>query len=526
MAENRYAKFANQNTASTSTKTNPYAKFKQDAIRHPLDTSGLTPNQTLMPPNWPDFTKPQGMNADMTKAKGLTVGDVGRFADDSVRTFVNGVSFGFADKLAGADPAGIIGNTSVQQERAKSDVSKERLGPVLSPALEIAGSILPASRIMQAGLTATRLPMIGKALGLSLDGAGYGALDAAGHDNNIALGAGIGAGAGLVGQGLGTLASKVMSKIPTHMTVDELKSAANSAYKKADMAGTIFKPDAISNLSNSVKADLATGGYHGDLQPGVKTVVGELDRLAANGNVNFQALENARRIAGGAYIPGNTRNNDLVKGIIEKIDNLGGNVSPENVIMGDPTVAAQTLSDARGFWHKAAKLSTVEDLMAQAERRTASTGSGGNIENVTKKNLNKILNSQAKSRGFNSDEKAALNDAVMGTKTQNTLRQLGKFSPLGNGLIGTLQALTAIGSASAAGPLAAVPIIGGAIAGTGAKLTSEAMQRAAIKRVQAMIASGGNANSVKPALATATDKQIKQLVRTLMIGGATALGAQ
>jgi hypothetical protein len=77
-------------------------------------------------------------------------------------------------------------------------------------------------------------------------------------------------------------------------------------------------------------------------------------------------------------------------------------------------------------------------MMTKAELQTASTGSGGNILNKYKQAITSILTNPNKAKWFNDAEKAQMEALVRGTTTENFMRQIGKLSPNGNGLMQAL----------------------------------------------------------------------------------------
>lgn len=116
-------------------------------------------------------------------------------ADDTARNIVNGATFGFADKFAS-----YMGGTPLEEERQKSADARERSG--LAGALtEIGGSVATGGLAARAGLTAARIPgAVGRFGGAAIDGAGFGALNAVGNDQDIGTGAAIGGALGAGGQ--------------------------------------------------------------------------------------------------------------------------------------------------------------------------------------------------------------------------------------------------------------------------------------------------------------------------------------
>ena len=129
-------------------------------------------------------------------------------ADDLVRLAANGMTFGFADKIAG-----YMGGTGTEAERARTEDARTRAG-VAGTVAEIGGSVATPVGLAKAGLTATRLPgAVGRLGGLTADGAAIGAADALGNDRDVATGALLGAGLGAAGQGIVAGATKLMSPL-------------------------------------------------------------------------------------------------------------------------------------------------------------------------------------------------------------------------------------------------------------------------------------------------------------------------
>lgn len=177
--------------------------------------------------------------------------------DDSVRTLVNGMTLGYADKFAG-----LMSGEGTQAERARSAEAAQRLNAGNGPsagALEIAGSLLPATKLAQMGITAARIPgWVGKYGGLIIDGAAYGALDAAGHDKPVLQGAGVGGLLGLGGQIVGKGVESVYNKVRTAPIYSAMRKSApdfekvaaqkDALYGALDNAGVKFDANAYDQM--------------------------------------------------------------------------------------------------------------------------------------------------------------------------------------------------------------------------------------------------------------------------------------
>lgn len=131
-----------------------------------------------------------------------TFGKIGQAAEDVARLASNGVTFGFRDKLAH-----YLGGGSPEEERAKTAQAMERAGTAGKVA-ELGGAIATPIGMASNGLTLARLIPEGAGiagrllLGTGLagaEGAAYGGLSAAGHDQDIKKGLATGAAFGLGG---------------------------------------------------------------------------------------------------------------------------------------------------------------------------------------------------------------------------------------------------------------------------------------------------------------------------------------
>lgn len=449
-------------------------------------------------------------------------------ADDLVRRFANTASFGYADKLAS-----YLSGTTLEEERAKSEAAGERAGSA-GLAADLGGAVATPVGIAGQGLTmAGRLGTAGmkglkgvgaRAAAVVPEAAAYGALTAAGNDQDIGTGAGLGA----VGGGLGSVAGEAVSagigkvagafsKKPVIPEVEQLKEAATQAYQRADDAGVMFSPMGVQKLQNNIVTDFTDRGFLPANEPGAAAVLGELQKLEGQ-NVTLKGLDTVRKMAGNAYIPGNKSNNALVQKIIGRIDELAQSPAADDVIAGDSQAGATAIKEARDLWSRVSKVDQVEEAIGKADLRAASTGSGGNVDNATRQNLRRVLE---KGRGFKPDEKDALETAVRGTPTQNALRLAGKLSPSGNGLMAAL----GVGGAMV-NPMVGVASLGG----MGAKAVADRMTGRNVDQLVKVLLAGGDASATKAApnaVQRLTQSKREALARALMaIGVNTGVGLQ
>lgn len=134
-------------------------------------------------------------------------------ADDLVTQFASGLGMGLPEKGV-ANVKAWMNGTDYETERAKIDKmladSRARSG-MAGTVANIGGAVVGPAKLAKAGFTATRLPVIGKTLGLTADAAAIGAATAYGNDQDVTTGALTGGALGAGGQVLAAAGSKALS---------------------------------------------------------------------------------------------------------------------------------------------------------------------------------------------------------------------------------------------------------------------------------------------------------------------------
>lgn len=455
-------------------------------------------------------------------------------AADFADLAANGASFGFGNKLAAGLRAPFTDKTYAEElegMRGATEAARNRAGSA-AIASELTGAV--AAPVALANRGATLLGRFGTSAmtgptglaartGLAgVEGAGYGALTAAGNDQDITEGAGFGA----IGGGLGNLAGEalaagvgkiagVFNKKPTIPQLDDIEQAARSAYQRAEQAGVAYTPQAVDKLRTNVVQSLTDIGYDPALQPGAAAIVRRLEELQGQ-NVTLSGLDTLRKVASNGFVPGNASNNKAISSIIEKIDDVIGSPSAGDVLMGNAQGGAEALQEARSLWSRIAKVNKVQDAISRADLRAASTGSGGNADNATRQNIRRLLE---KPRGFTADEKAALETVVRGTPGQNALRLAGKFAPTGV-VSGVLSGGAGLGILGPAG--LALPLVG-----SGAKAAADKITQQNVKRLADIILAGGSRSATQASpnvVQRLTQSKRDEIGRILMAIGANNAG--
>jgi hypothetical protein len=413
----------------------------------------------------------------------------------------NAVSFGLADELVAGATAPIealISGRSLSdayshnlaRERAVEAVQSEAQ-PIASTVGEIAGGLGAGGALQRAGVSALNVarPTLGQMAGRgALEGAAYGAAYGFGEGeggfeerarsavNSASLGAAGGALAGAVGAKIA--GKQARAAVPT---TDDIKGAAQAAYAQADQAGLVVSPTSFGARVNDITTEVTREGLDRTLHPKATAALGRL-RAATAQPLSLQEIDTLRRVVGGAAKSIEPDERRIASIIVGRMDDYLANLKPADVVAGNAKEAANAIVKARSLWSRMRKSEMLEEALEKAERRAASTGSGGNIDNAIRQNVRAILDNPKKARGFTKDEREALEKVVRGGPVQNVMRLVGKLSPEGNGLMAALN----IG-AVAMNPMMAA----GTATGFAAKKIADRATPANLEKASALIRSGG-----------------------------------
>ena len=227
-----------------------------------------------------------------------------------------------------------------------------------------------------------------------------------------------------------------------------------------------------------------------------------MDAAVTNGTpITLTQLDQARQ-----FVNRNVTNNPepseryFGNQIRNNIDEFIANAGPEHMAEAfpilraalAPSTAAQELADAiqnaRELNTRYMKSQALSDALERAGNRTASTYSGGNLDNATRQQVRRLAEGRT---AWTPDESAQLQTAMKGGRLQNYLRYAGKvMNP--SGLIGAGEL-----GALVAGHPSALAIAG---AGYGAKTGANALTEANTRALMNTILRGGTAAPPVPSV--------------------------
>jgi hypothetical protein len=303
----------------------------------------------------------------------------------------------------------------------------------------------------------------------------------------------------------------------------QLFGAKNAAYKAADDAGAIYTPEAVNSLVTGVGDEMKAAKINPDLHPAASAMLKSLDDYRDT-PLSLTDLDQLRQVINRdvTNAPGGG-DQFLGRKMVKNIDEFIDAATPEQMIGADPQRAADLIKAARQANTQYAKLKAINDAVRSAEIAAGRSGSGGNINNATRSKLSRYIDPlhSAEITNLTPDEQQLLDQIVTGTKGTNALRQIGKFSPEGNGLIGALQGASAVASHGATLPVA--------VAGMAAKRAADQATADRVATLLQTIAQGGTkaAPAAAPAAANFSLPQWLAVQRALAMGsGAASARAQ
>lgn len=284
---------------------------------------------------------------------------------------------------------------------------------------------------------------------------------------------------------------KLPSKAPVP-TVDDARAAKTAAYKAVEQAGVTYTPQAVGSMLDFLGETAIRSKLNPARAPKAASMLGDLQALRDR-PVTMNELDQMRQVVTrdvASSKDGTERHfgNLMTKAIDGFMDNANG---PGEVV-GDGPGGGDLMRAARSANVRYMKLQDLDKAITKAQRQAAVSGSGGNTNNLMRSAVNKV---GEKRSNWTPDEQTAIDRIVVGDKTANALRQVGKLSPSGNGLMGGLNLL----SAATLGPAGAVP----GAAGLASKAVADALTKGRVEDLQRIIAGGGEGGTAAQQALTA-----------------------
>ena len=233
--------------------------------------------------------------------------------------------------------------------------------------------------------------------------------------------------------GLGAGASTGVRPRRAETTMSEqLGKQATEAYKRAENAGLVVKPDYIRDMADSLTQRAMSEGYDPGLHPQIAVVLRRLEDEGATPKT-LAEIDNLRRIV---RAPGRDFNNPdqqrIASQLVDEFDSLVESIGSKNILPGaDMDVAVPALKEARNVYSRKRKVSIIEDMMDAAEIRGAQQTQAG-VDNTIRNQFANLSTNKKRMAAFSKNEQAEIKRiAKGGGNVQQMLRFLGRFAVRG-----------------------------------------------------------------------------------------------
>lgn len=455
-------------------------------------------------------------------------------ADDMVRLFANGVSFGMADRLAGLTEGGEAA------ARARSQEARDRAGPAGFVA-EVGGSMLPATKLANAGVTAARFVpkaltgargLLARTGAMAVDGAALGAATAAGYGEDPVQGAKSGAlwgGLGNVaGEGVGKVVGSVSRKIARAR--NPAPSTEQIRREAADLADFARNSGVGVSSTNYTRAVRDLGDVLDDTvmmrqmperfatqHKKLARLWNMLDEHTKFGDFTIDQFDMLHRdisqTARDLARKGKTVDTRAAYVMLKKLDEL---IETPGFLSGtNRSDAANAYLRAKSLFNRAYKADEIENVFEYALDKVGANYTEAGFQTALRQEFRRLKRSPVWGK-FNAAEQAAMDEVIRGGPFENALRRIGKYAPTG-----LLSGMAGVGVWALGGPGVGVPYVAGT---HGAKALSTKYGVEAAERVSDMVHRGAE---LKTPPGTLTKYLIEhdrraQVIRALLAGGLTA----
>lgn len=212
--------------------------------------------------------------------------------------------------------------------------------------------------------------------------------------------------------------------------VADLKSAASDAYESANNAGVIISRDAMARVAREIKGEMANEGIDATLHP---DSMAALNRLMASGeeHASLKGAEILRRVIKDAEASTKPADARMASRMRDAFDERMEGLAGSDVLSGESGLAMQSLQNARQLYARARKSEDIQELFHRAELKAGANYTAAGIETALRQEFRALAMNNRRMRGFNAEERAAIEKVAKGGPVQNAVRLLGKFAPSG-----------------------------------------------------------------------------------------------
>lgn len=282
--------------------------------------------------------------------------------------------------------------------------------------------------------------------------------------------------------------SRKLRPPPKAPSLNDLRIQQDGAYRRVDDSGATLKPTSSSALATALRDKIAGEGVPEFLPTSVRALGSKIDALPKGAKVtDIEDLR--RRIGTDVAGSGDGQTSRIGIDLKREVDSFMDNLVTDDLAVGSPKTALLDLKKGRALTtriKKSEELVGDTGAVTKAHRRAATSGTGGNEVNAIRQNLAAILNNPKKRRGYSKSEIDLMEKIVKGSALENTLRQLGKLSPMTGAIQQMASGGMLAGAVATSNPLLAIP----PVLGWAAKEGSESLARSQVDKLEELVRNG------------------------------------
>jgi hypothetical protein len=291
------------------------------------------------------------------------------------------------------------------------------------------------------------------------------------------------AGVGFMGVPKNSLAPTA-SKVAAPST-QELGDMARLAYKRAEDAGLVVKPESFKRVVAGVVYKAKKEGIDPTIHPKATAAAKRLVDAVENAQPKtLQELDTLRRVVKAAAASIDPDERRIATIMIDRIDDYLANLTAKDVAAGDANVASNSIMEARSLWARMRKAEVIDELFEKAKNAVGANYTQAGMSTALRQQFRQLLNNKKAMRGFSKEEQAAIRRVVRGGPVENVIRLLSKMAPRG-----VVSGGFGLGVGATMGPMA-----GGAAMLTGelARRSASAMAMRNANKASELIRRGGS----------------------------------
>lgn len=200
---------------------------------------------------------------------------------------------------------------------------------------------------------------------------------------------------------------------PPAMTQPQIQAASRAAYKDAEAAGVVVKPDEFQKFADELPGKLE--GYRPRLAPLTAKMIEEIQAdVAAGKPVTLDLLDELRQVARGASKTMDRNEIRLISSIVDQLDTFVDDLKPHQLLAGDADAGAAALNKARSLYRTNMKLRNIDDIIEIGENL--------NDTNWTRNQFRAIVRKPKVFNGYTPEEQELIKQLAKTGKLENLAR--------------------------------------------------------------------------------------------------------